>query len=200
MTPDISRFKRTKAACYYTYVAMSSIFALPPILFVTFRDMYGISYTLLGTLVLINFCTQLCIDLIFSFFPQRFNIKQTVRFMPLITAAGLCVYAIVPTLIPQYAYGGLVVGTFIFSVAAGLNEVLLSPTVAALPSDDHERDMSTLHSLYAYGVLIVVGISTVFLRIFGRENWMYLTLFFAALPVVSFIMFTTSPMPDINIS
>lgn len=59
-------YNRTKHSCYYTYLAMSSIFSLPPILFMTFREMYEISYTLLGTLVAINFCTQLSIDLIFT--------------------------------------------------------------------------------------------------------------------------------------
>ncbi len=114
---------------------MSSVFSLPPLLFVTFQDMYGISYTLLGTLVLINFCTQLSIDLIFSFFAKYFNIHKTVKIMPLLTSAGLFIYAVVPTLMPQYAYPGLVLGTVIFSVAAGLCEVLLSPLIAALPSE-----------------------------------------------------------------
>ena len=52
-------YRRTKLTCYFTYLAMSSVFSLPPLLFATFREMYGISYTLLGTLVLVNFCTQL---------------------------------------------------------------------------------------------------------------------------------------------
>jgi len=56
-------FKRTKLACYTAYFTMSTIFSLPPLLFVTFRQMYGISYTLLGSLVLINFFTQLGVDL-----------------------------------------------------------------------------------------------------------------------------------------
>lgn len=193
-------FKRTKHACYFAYLATSSVFSLPPLLFVTFREMYGISYTLLGTLVLINFCTQLTVDLIFSFFTKYFNIHKTIRIMPLLTSVGLLVYAVVPTLLPQYAYAGLVTGTVIFSVAAGLCEVLLSPLVAALPSDNPERDMSALHSLYAYGVLTVVIISTFFLKIFGSENWMYLTLFWALLPVISFVWFCLSPMPEMNLT
>ena len=88
-------FKRTKLACYTAYFTMSSIFSLPPILFVTFREMYGISYTLLGTLVLINFCTQLTIDLIFSFFAKYFNIHTTVKIMPLLTSIGLLIYALI---------------------------------------------------------------------------------------------------------
>ena len=49
------QYKRTKLACYASYFTMSSIFSLPPLLFVTLRETYGISYTLLGTLVLTNF-------------------------------------------------------------------------------------------------------------------------------------------------
>ena len=113
-------FKHTKKYCYFTYLAMSSVFSLPPLLFATFKETYGISYTLLGTLVLINFCTQLGIDLIFSFLSKHFNIRLTVRIMPLITATGLGIYALTPTLFPEYAYAGLITGTFIFSVASGL--------------------------------------------------------------------------------
>ena len=86
---SVNKFKRTKYACYYTYLAMSSVFSLPPLLFLTFREMYGISYTLLGTLVLVNFCTQLTIDLIFTFFTKYFNIHKTIKIMPLLTSLGL---------------------------------------------------------------------------------------------------------------
>lgn len=193
-------FKRTKHTCYFTYLAMSSVFSLPPILFVTFRDMYGISYTLLGTLVFVNFCTQMIIDLVFTFFSNHFNIKKTIRIMPLLTSLGLVIYAVFPVLFPQHAYAGLLTGTVIFSMAAGLSEVLLSPLVAAIPSDNPERDMSTLHSLYAYGVVGVVIISTVLLKLFGTENWMYLTMLWALLPVISFALFCISPIPEISIS
>lgn len=197
---NTNNYKKTKYACYFTYLAMSSIFSLPPLLFLTLREMYGISYTLLGSLVAINFCTQLTVDLIFSFFSRFFNIKKTVTVMPLITTLGLIIYAIVPWVFPQYAYLGLVVGTVIFSVAAGLCEVLLSPTVAAIPSDNPEKDMSVLHSLYAYGVLTVVVISSVFLKLFGTHNWMYLAIFWAILPVISFVLFCTSPIPEMDVS
>ncbi len=193
-------FRKTKLTCYYTYLAMSSIFTLPPLLFITFRQMYNISYTLLGTLVLINFCTQLTVDLIFSFYAQHFNISKTVRLMPFITTVGLVIYALSPVLFGEYVYIGLVLGTVIFSVSAGLSEVLLSPLVAAIPSDNPERDMSLLHSLYAWGVLSVVIISTLFFKLFGAHNWMYLAGFFAVLPAIACVLFCTSSMPDVNVS
>lgn len=196
----MNNFRRTRNACYFTNVVMASIFTLPPLLFVTFRETYGISYTLLGTLVLVNFCTQLLIDLIFTFFTKYFNIKLTLRVMPVLTSVGMFTYALVPILFPEYAYAGLVAGTVIFSVSAGLSEVLISPVVAAIPSDNPDRDMSRLHSLYAYGVVIVVVLSTVFLRVFGTENWMYLTFFWAFLPLISFVLYCISPMPDVNMN
>ena len=191
-------FKRTKFACYTAYFTMSSIFCVPPILFVTFRELYGISYTLLGTLVLVNFFTQLGVDLIFTAFSKHFNAKIMVRIMPIVTAAGLLVYALIPTMFPNIAYVGLLVGTIIFSIAAGLSEVLLSPMIAAIPSDNPQRDMSLLHSLYAFGTFTMIIVSTAFLKIFGANNWMYLIAFLASLPLIAAVLFMISPMPNMN--
>ena len=191
-------YKRTKFACYAAYFTMSSIFCLPPLLFMTLRETFGISYTLLGTLVLVNFCTQLGVDLIFTVFSKKFNTQKVVRIMPLITSAGLVIYALLPTFFPNIAYLGLLIGTVIFSVSAGLSEVLLSPVIAAIPSDNPQRDMSTLHSLYAFGVFFVTVVSTLFLKFCGTEHWMYLTLIFAAFPVIAAVLFMISPMPDMG--
>ncbi len=198
MSNSISSFKGTKIACYAAYFTMSSVFSLPPLLFVTLRQMYNISYTLLGTLVLTNFCTQLAVDLIFTLLSKRFNLRKVIRTMPLITSVGLISYALIPTIFPNYAYAGLLIGTIIFSVSAGLSEVLLSPTIAAIPSDNPQRDMSMLHSLYAFGVFTVVTVSTLFLRLFGNENWMYLTLFLSLLPIIASVLFILSPIPDMG--
>ena len=194
----MKNFKRTKLACYSAYVTMASAFALPPLLFVTFHDMYGVSYTLLGTLVLINFCTQLTVDLILSFFSKYFNEKFLVRVMPIITSLGLTFYAFSPLIFPNSVFTGFAIATVIFSISAGLSEVLVSPVVAALPSDNPGRDMSFLHSLYGVGVTVVILISTIFFKVFGSENWSYLTLLFAALPISTAILFMTSPMPDMT--
>ena len=193
-------YKRTKFACYSAYLTMASIFALPPLLFVTFHESYGVSYTLLGTLVLVNFCTQLGIDLAFTFFSRFFNPKLMVRVMPIITSAGLALYAFSPAIFGDNVYIGFLIATVIFSVSAGLSEVLLSPTVAALPSDNPAGDMSLLHSLYGVGVFGVIVISTVFFKLFGSENWAYLTLFLAAMPIFAAVLFMFSPMPDMNTS
>ncbi len=105
----------TKLACYMSNASMAAVACISPLLFVTFHDLYSISYAQLGFLVLINFCTQLCVDLIFSFCSYKFNIQKIVRTMPLLTVIGLTVYAAFPVLFPDRAYLFLVIGTMIFS-------------------------------------------------------------------------------------
>ena len=73
-----SNYLRVKYACYTTNVAMSVITNFSPLLFLTFRSLYDISFTLLGLLVLVNFVTQLTVDLAFSFFSHKFNIPLAV--------------------------------------------------------------------------------------------------------------------------
>lgn len=176
------RYTVAKYACYMSNASMSAVANLSPLLFITFRQLYGISYSLLGLLVLVNFCTQLCVDLAFSFYSHKFNMQKTVRLMPMLTVIGLAVYAVFPALLPEYAYLFLVLGTVVFSASAGLAEVLISPVIAALPSDNPEGDMSRAHSVYAWGVAVVVLLSTLYLQLFGRESWYILALLWAILP------------------
>ncbi|MBQ8311260.1 MAG: MFS transporter [Clostridia bacterium] len=193
-----SKFKRLKFACYSSNLSMSVVGNLSPVLFLTFRSLYGISYSLLGLLVLINFTTQLGVDLLFSFFSHRFNIPKVVKVMPMITVLGLVVYAVWPFFFPYAVYTGLVIGTVLFSVSAGLGEVLISPVIAAIPAKDPDREMSKLHSVYAWGVVAVIIISTVFLLLAGGKSWQWLALLFTVIPLTSTILFAGAEIPPME--
>ena len=194
-----NQYKNTKLACYMTSFTMSAVVNLSPLLFVTFREMYGISYTLMGLLVAINFGTQLLIDLIFSFFTKYFNIEKTVRITPFLAFVGIVAYACLPNIFPSQAYLWITAGTIISSVSSGLAEVLMSPVVAAIPAENPEREMSKLHSMYAWGVVIVVVFSTLFLNVFGRTNWMYLAILWSLIPFVAWILYLKSDIPHLEI-
>ncbi len=194
----MKQYQRTKTGCYMTNVTMSVTAGLSPLLFLTFREQYGISFTLLGLLVLINFCTQLIIDLIFSFYSHRFNIPLVVKCTPLIAAVGLLLYTLLPMAFPDYAYAGIVIGTIVFSASSGLAEVLISPVIAAIPSDNPDREMSKLHSAYAWGVVVVVLFSTVFLNFFGDANWHFLALLLALIPITASVLMMTSSIPPME--
>lgn len=192
------KIKRVKLACYTTNLSMSVVASLSPLLFLTFRSLYGISYSLLGLLVLINFCTQLFVDLLFSFFSHRFNIPRSVKITPMLSVLGLLIYALWPFVFPDSVYTGLVLGTVLFSVSSGLAEVLISPVIAALPSDDPDREMSKLHSVYAWGVVFVVVFSTVFLLLFGSAAWQYLALILSLIPLSSFVLYSRAQIPQMK--
>ena len=194
----MNKIKRLKYACYSANVTMSVVGNLSPVLFLTFRSLYGISYTLLGLLVLINFTTQLIVDLIFSFFSHKFNIAKTVKSIPLIAVFGFLVYALWPFFLPDCVYVGLVIGTVIFSAASGLCEVLISPVIAAIPADDPDREMSKLHSVYAWGVVFVIVVSTLFLLLIGNEYWQFLALGLTLIPLLSAFLFAGSEIPPME--
>lgn len=191
-------YTRLRFACYTTNMTMSVVGNLPPLLFLTFRSLYGISYSLLGLLVLINFCTQLAVDLVFSFFSHRFNIPKVVRSTPAIAVVGLIFYALWPLAFPQAVYPGLVLGTVIFSASAGLTEVLISPVIAAIPAEDPDREMSKLHSVYAWGAVLVILVSTLFLLLFDAGKWPWLALLFALIPLTSAIAFAGAQVPKME--
>ena len=193
-----NKYKHTKYACYLTSFSMAIVLTLSPLLFVTFQEIYSISYTLLGLLIVVNFSTQLLVDVIFTVFSDKFNIHKVVKLMPLITFFGMVIYSVMPMLLPEYAYFWIVVGTIIFSVAAGLNEVLTSPVVAAIPSENPEKEMSILHSAYAWGVVIVVAVSSLYLKIFGTEKWNLLGLIWSAIPFVNYIIFKKALLPEME--
>ncbi|MBO5480274.1 MAG: MFS transporter, partial [Clostridia bacterium] len=181
--------KLVKLGCYGANITMSIVGNLSALLFLTFRSLYGISYSLLGTLVLINFATQLTVDLLFSFFSHKFNIPVAVKLSPILSIVGLLLFGAAPFLFKNAVYAGLALGTVICSAASGLNEVLISPVIAALPSENPERDMSKLHSIYAWGVVAVVIITTLFLFVFDVKLWFVLPFLFTLVPLFSSIMF-----------
>lgn len=192
----MNKNKLLKYACYVSGMTMSVTCNLPPLLFMTFRDLYGISYSLLGTLVVINFVTQLSIDLVFSFFSHKFNIPKTVKAIPFITIIGLILFALAPLFTNVYL--GLLLGTVIFSVSAGLGEVLVSPVFATIPAKDPDREMSKLHSCYAWGTVGVIILSTIFIYFFKGINWQYLVFLSLLLPLSAAILFVLADVPQME--
>ena len=189
--------KRLKYACYATNVCMAIVGNMSPLLFLAFNREYGVSFSLLGALVLINFFTQLLMDLAFSFFSHRFNVPLCLRIMPIMTVAGLLIFALWP-LVSDNVYTGFALGTVVFSASSGFAEVLISPTIAALPSDDPDREMSKTHSVYAWGVVGAVLYVTLFLNIFGDGAWQWMTVSFCAVPLFCFALFCRARLPELK--
>ena len=196
----MKEYKLAKYSCYLMGVTTAIVSSLSPLLFVTFRESYGTSYTLLGFLVVVNFLTQLAVDLVLSFFSHKLNIELLIRKMPVIAFLGIIIYAVMPMAFPRFAYLWIALGTFVFSASSGLCEVLTSPIIAAIPSDNPEKEMSKFHSVYAWGLVFVVIIGSVILHIIGDENWYYLALIFSTVPLIASFTFAKAALPPLEIS
>ena len=189
------KYKRAKTACYLGNVSMALVSNLPALLFLTFNTKYGISFSKLGFLVVVLFFTQLLIDLVFVFYSSKFNISKVLKTMPLLTFLGLASFAILTLIFESHAYIFMVLSIAIAATSSGFAEVLLSPVIAAIPSDNKEREMSLLHSLYAWGVVVVVLVSTIFLHIFSTDYWYVLMLLWSTLPLFTFIISLKAEFP-----
>ena len=194
----MENYKRVKYACYTINMSMAIIANLPPLLLLIFKDMYALSYSELGLLIAVNFFSQLSIDLVFSFFSHRFNIIKAVKITPVLTLLGLVIYALAPWIFPNAVFIGLLIGTVIFSMSGGFVEVLISPVIAAIPSDNPDREMSKLHSVYAWAAVVLTVFATVFLFIFGTENWQILALLSTIAPIVSILLFFGAKIPKMS--
>ncbi len=109
---------------------MSVVASLSPVLFLTFRELYGLSFSMMGLLVAVNFTTQLIIDLIFSFFSHRLPMEKAVKSIPLIACAGFLVYGLLPPLVPEEAglRLGILAGALFPLTALFLYHILFSKT------------------------------------------------------------------------
>ena len=113
----------------------------------------------------------------------------------MLTFAGLFVYAVWPWVFPAAVFPGLLIGTVIFSMSGGFVEVLISPVIAAIPSENPDREMSKLHSVYAWAAVALTVIATLFLVLVGRKYWQIFVLISLFVPLVSTVLFVGAKIP-----
>jgi len=160
---------------------------------VVFRDKFGLSYTMLGSLVVVVFITQLVVDALAIKFVDKIGHRVSVVTAHIFAAVGMVALAFLPRLLPQ-PYVGLVISSLLFSIGGGLIEVLVSPIVESLPGDAKASSMSLLHSFYSWGQVLVIVLSTVALLLVGQDLWFLLPLLWTVLPVVTLFKFIKAPL------
>lgn len=187
-------YKSTTRACYVGIISQAIIVNLAPILFIPLRSIYGFSLTQLASLTLINFLVQVSVDLIFAGLADKIGFRKLTIATNIVNVVGLSVFMLAPILAPNNVFVMLVVGTCIFSFAGGLLEVIMSPIVNSIPTDDKVKAMSMLHSFYAWGQVAVVAITTILVYILGVNNWQWIVLFWIAIPIINLIQFSIVPL------
>ena len=188
-------YKNTLTACYLGYITQAIVVNFMPILFIVFQDEFGISFTDLGGLVLLNFVTQIIVDVIATRYIDKIGFRRAVVPAHIFSALGLICLGFLPGVLPD-PYVGLVISVIIFSFGGGLIEVVISPVVDFIPSEDNSASMSLLHSFYCWGQLFVVLITTIVLRLLGYASWRVLALCWALIPIFNIFYFMRVPLPD----
>jgi fucose permease len=188
-----TNYKSTLHACYLGYITQALIINLPPLLFVVFQEKFGLSYTMLGSLVATVFVTQLIVDALAIKLVDKIGQRISVVMAHLFAAAGMIAMAFLPRVFPS-PYMGLITASVLFSVGGGLIEVLVSPIVESLPGEAKASAMSLLHSFYSWGQVLVIILSTSALLLVGQDMWYLLPLVWSLLPLYNFFKFRKVPL------
>ena len=190
-------YKGTLIACNLAGFIQSATMNLSPFVFVPLMLLYGLSYTQLGFLVLVNFAAQFGADLYFGWPVNKYGYKPFCIGSQLAIVVGLVLFACTPWIAPNHEMIMFSVGTVIFSASAGLLEVLLSPITRSIPADDTEANFMIMHSSFAGGIFAAALVTTVLLRVLGNEMWQFVILLWALLPLYNTLRFAKVPMPKI---
>lgn len=186
-------YKKTLIACYLGFVtqAISSNFA--PLLFLTFKGVYGISLEKIALIPFVFYFTQLLIDLVATKFADKIGYRICVVSSQVLSSVGLVLMAVLPEIMPN-PFVGILLSVVCFAVGSGLIEVLVSPIVEACPFDNKDGVMSLVHSFFCWGSVGVILGSTVFFALFGIENWKILACIWALVPLYNAFNFINCPI------
>lgn len=190
-------FRHTKLACYICYVSQAAVCVFLPLLFVMFNENYGISIARLTLLTTVNFSAQFITDCASMLFVDKIGYRKCAVAAQLLSAAGFVGIAVTPWL-SDSIYTGIFISVLLYSVGGGLLEVLISPIIETCPSDNKAASMSLLHSMFSFGSVFVILFSTLFFAVFGKENWQYLSLIWAVIPLLNSLYFTVVPIRQIS--
>ncbi|MBQ6267996.1 MAG: MFS transporter [Clostridia bacterium] len=186
-------YRHTVYACYLGYITQAIVNNFAPLLFLTFREQFGVGLARISVLVALNFGVQLLVDLLAVRFADRIGYRICIVAAHVFAAAGLGALALLPRLLPD-PFAGLCAAVVIYAVGGGLIEVLVSPIVEAAPSENKAAAMSLLHSFYCWGHVFVILCSTLFFRLCGVERWPILACLWLLVPLANVFYFAAVPI------
>lgn len=188
------RYTLTRRACYLGIMIQSLILNLAPLFFVALREQFSISFEEIGRLVLITFLVQLCVDFLAAYFVNAIPARLCMILAESSAAVGLILFAVLPN-VTANAYVGMVIAATVYSIGAGLSEVMISPIVDAIHSNDKTSAMTLLHGFYPIGQVLVVLLTTSAVAVFGEEYWPFMMAAWAILPLVNLAIVIKMPFP-----
>jgi MFS family permease len=192
-------WQHTRVACYAGFVCQAIVNNLGPLLFLTFQRQFGISLGSLALLISLNFGIQLLTDLFGVHFADRIGYRAIVISAHILCAIGLLSMGILPFIMSK-PYTGLLIAVVINGMGGGLIEVIISPTMEAIPGRRKAASMILLHSFGCWGIVLTVILSTLFFIFVGIEHWRYLAILWAIVPLLNAFLFAFVPINTLTVS
>jgi MFS family permease len=189
----IFSYRHTLFASYFGYITQAIVNNLSPLLFLTFQRQFALSLSSLAVLVSLNFAVQLLIDMMAVRYIDRIGYRRAALGASVFCTLGLVSLGVLPFVLPE-PYPGLVIAVVINAIGGGLLEVIISPIVEALPNENKTAAMSLLHSFYCWGYVGVILLSTLYFNTIGIENWRYLPILWALIPLGNVFLFSVVPV------
>ena len=186
-------YDHTRRASYLGYVTQAIVNNLPPLLFIFFQKQFGLSYEMLGRLVLINFGTQIVVDVIAVRYVDRIGYRLSAQLAHAFAVLGMLCLAFLPQLLNE-PYLGLVIAMMVTAIGGGLIEVLITPIVDSLPSEGKAGEIVLLHSFYCWGHMAVIILSTVIILFLKDSLWWILPVAWCLIPLLNFFFFAKVPL------
>lgn len=192
----MQRYRLTIFSCFLSYIVQAVIINFAPLLFLTFQDEFDVKIEQITLLVTLNFVVQLLTDLASSRFIHKIGYRMGMLLAHVFCFLGLVSLTFLPNILGGFI--GLLIPVIIYAIGGGLLEVLVSPIVEACPTKNKAGLMSLMHSFYCWGVVATVLLSTGFFVLFGIENWRWMSIIWAVIPFVCFLLFLKVPIFPIN--
>lgn len=189
----MDKYLRTRIACYIGYFVQAIINNFLPLLFVTFNTDYNLSYDKIGTLIVINFCVQIAVDLCSIKIIPWLTYRGATLAAHVLAAVGLIALSVLPKIMAN-TYLAIVISIILYATGSGLIEVIISPLIEYLPGKKSAARMSFLHSFYCWGQVLTVLLTTILFAVLGRENWSTVAALWAIIPTVNFFIFLKAPI------
>lgn len=188
-------FRHTKYAAYIGYITQAIVNNLAPLLFVSFQREFSLSLDKISLIITVNFAVQIITDIIAAKSTDKIGYRASCVIAHIAASIGLLGYTVLPFVTSPFT--GLLMSSAVCAVGGGLTEVVISPVVEALPGDEKTSAMSMLHSFYCWGQVLVVIASTAYFNITGIENWRYLPIIWAAIPMFNTFFFMQVPIREL---
>ena len=185
-------YTHTLYASYLCYVNQAMVNIFPTLIFIYFQREFGISVEGIAFLISFNFAMQVIIDFLSAKFVDKIGYRIPIVFANICISVGFILLGILPFYINPFI--AILICYFLNAMGGGLTEVLVSPIVEALPQKQKVKAMNILHSFYCWGWMFIVILSTAYFKIFGIENWRYLSILWAILPIFCSILFIKVPI------